>query len=316
MKNYNHLQTFKFVPVGPKRYVVSEDIKELLKKWVNGRDFKLPSESFFVDLRQKMEKKLGNIFGDEYCEIDFVYENNLKLMMDSLVWELFKRGISFDKVYMSNFPIMNKINISRLVDNNLKDIGLGSSLSEESIDEQFQKISEVATKQNLLLADDVIFSGEGIIEMIKKIETFGGKVTEIYAGVIIKKGFDAIRKVFPDINFTSYVFYEEVIDEVCERDFYAGVPFSGRLIGENDLPISPETGAPYFAPFGDAEKWASIPKDKVEDWSKFCLKQSIRLWEEIERVSDRPVYCNDLTRRPRLIPNDSSRIVYRLRDFL
>ena len=44
-------------------------------------------------------------------------------------------------------------------------------------------------------------------------------------------------------------------------------------------------GAPYFYPFGKPEQWASIPSDKAEEFSLFCLTQTLIMWEKIERES-------------------------------
>lgn len=300
-----------------KRYVVSEDIGILLAKWATEKNFTLPSDDFLANLRRAMLAKLKDIFYEKNCAINWEKENNLMRFVRDFKPRS-KYNICLDKVYAVKFADF-QLDISRLVDTDLNDTGLGSSALKGNIDEQLLKFNLWSKKDatnNLVLVDDVIFSGEGMVEIIKKIENLGGKVTDILASIIIRNGFDTILQAFPNIYFTSYVFYEDVVDEVCERDFYAGIPYSGRLIGKNGLSIAPETGAPYFAPFGNAEKWASIPKDRVADWSKFCLKQSIKLWEEIEKVSGKPVFSNDLTRRPRFIPNDNSRFVEQLKKFL
>lgn len=102
--------------------------------------------------------------------------------------------------------------------------------------------------------------------------------------------------------------YEEVIDEVCERDFYPGVPFSGRLLVNHE-----NVGVPYLLPFGHPGKWASIPDRWQVSFSGFCLQQTIRLFEEIERCSDRMVGCSELGRMVATLPRDGTRFVEALR---
>jgi hypothetical protein len=87
-------------------------------------------------------------------------------------------------------------------------------------------------------------------------------------------------------------FYEDVIDEVCERDFYPGVPMSGRLLAGVG-----NWGAPYIKPFGNPEKWASIPSEHVADFSWLCLENAVALFETIEQLSGRSVHIEDLDRR-------------------
>lgn len=67
----------------------------------------------------------------------------------------------------------------------------------------------------------------------------------------------------PNRSFLCLKTYSEIIDEVCERDFYLGLPYSGRsLIGNNNI------GFPYFLPFGKLRDWASIPSEFQNDFSK------------------------------------------------
>ena len=52
--------------------------------------------------------------------------------------------------------------------------------------------------------------------------------------------------------------------------------------------------APYFLPFGNPVERASIPKEYANYFSHSCIKRSIALWEEIERLSQRKILIGDL----------------------
>ena len=105
--------------------------------------------------------------------------------------------------------------------------------------------------------------------------------------------------------------YSEVIDEICERDFYPGVSLSGRLLVGNE-----NIGLPYVLPFGNAEKWASIPTEWQEPFSQFCIQQTIRLFKAIEHCSGRIVRCCDLARKVIFLPIGSTRYIEELCRFL
>ena len=70
----------------------------------------------------------------------------------------------------------------------------------------------------------------------------------------------------------------DVIDQICERDFYFGIAGSGIMIRtDNGL-----YKAPYFKPYGNPNERASIPKEYENYFSKGCLERSIYLWEQID----------------------------------
>ena len=85
-------------------------------------------------------------------------------------------------------------------------------------------------------------------------------------------------------------------DEICKRDFFACVPMSGRMLIDNEGVV---WSAPYFKPFGDPQKWASIPESAVAEFSKFALKQSILLWQKVEDLSQATISTNIVPRKIR-----------------
>ncbi len=128
---------------------------------------------------------------------------------------------------------------------------------------------------------------ERIIELLANV---GISVPVVCAGIGIQDGVS--RVLSPKTKVECAKIYIEVIDEVCERDFYPGVPFSGRsLIGESNI------GLPYIIPFGKPRKWASIPTYFHKEFSKFCIDQAIILFEEIQRISNKEVCCSDIERK-------------------
>ena len=148
------------------------------------------------------------------------------------------------------------------------------------------------------LVDDVIFSGTVLERIINLLSRINIQVPIICAGIGIGEGINRIKATKRQVRCVRT--YEKVIDEVCERDFYPGVPLSGRLLagGEN-------IGIPYLLPFGNPESWASIPSQQAANFSKFCLRQTISLFDEIERGSDKQVFCRNLGRKVIGLPMDA-----------
>lgn len=86
---------------------------------------------------------------------------------------------------------------------------------------------------------------------------------------------------------------KEVIDQICERDFYFGIAQSGISVRNNDGKVCK---APYFVPFGNPVERASIPKEQEIFFSEGCIKRSIALWESVKKM----IYVKDL---PEIIMN-------------
>ncbi|MFH0806358.1 MAG: hypothetical protein V1885_01385, partial [Candidatus Brennerbacteria bacterium] len=206
------------------------------------------------------------------------------------------------------------LEVTRLTGEDMKSTGQGSR-NADSIEAQLNFLKN-AVEGPITLVDDVLFSGDSVCDLIRMIQTSGIEIERVFAGISTHGAAQKIHERYPKISmFSALHFSHEVIDEICERDFYAGVPFSGRLIGNNGIAHVPERGLPYFQPFADkahAKEWSSVPLEHVEEWSHFCRMQSIVLWVAIEEYSKRKVLCNDLSRRPHPIPCDDSRFVDRL----
>ena len=269
-----------------KPYVISEDIHILLGKWTEQKGFQLPSMDFFEQLRIEMRKFLENIFG--IGMVDMIPADELREGMEMILRMLGSPIVSMDRVYVPTEP---DIQVARVVDEKLNDLGTQNRFKTPLIKTQ---ISEVRRKyRKVVLVDDVLFSGKVMVEIIDLLRAKGVDVPVVVVGIAIGEGLERVR-----LETSSEVIavrsYAEVTDEICERDFYPGVPLCGRLVSNPFI----ERGAPYLHPFGKPKEWASVPHGKTLEFSEFCLRQSVKLWEEIEKASGRPPYCYELERIP------------------
>lgn len=286
-------------------YVISEDIHILLDEWARNRGFMLSSKKFFKELRKEMREYLEQIFGLDNA--DRVSATELRGGMRKLIRQAKLPAVSMDRVYVQTTP---GIQVARIVDDNLNDCGIGLRFGELSIQEQLLNIKS-KFKEIVLLVDDVLFSGKVMVEIIESLEKMGVKVPLVVVGIAIGEGEKRVKDRTKSKVF-SVRYYKEVIDEICERDFYPGVPLSGRLVSGTKF----ETGAPYLLPFGKPHEWASIPREKEKEFSVFCLRQTIKLWKAIEKASGKIVRCCDLERVPLGISYNKKRFVNELRRVL
>lgn len=265
-----------------KPYIVSGDIHILLSRWAQKKDFILPQPIFFSHLRKEFSTYMQILFP---C-FEFIEEQEILRHMDLVRTAMELPCLSLDPVYSGGNL---SIDITRKVDSRGLDVGLYRRFDSAPLCEQLKNLQSQGLKE-VCLFDDVIFSGELLKKIIKLLSGFGIHVPAICAGVIIGDKIDSITR-----NREVHCFkkYPQVIDEVCERDFYMGIPYGGRSL----FRTKENMGLPYILPFGNPTQWASIPTEYTEDFSRFCLGQSISLFKEIEKTSDKEICCSDIERK-------------------
>ncbi|MFA6533970.1 MAG: phosphoribosyltransferase [Patescibacteria group bacterium] len=281
-----------------KPYIVSADIKLLLAAWAakNPEAIKLPGDDFFQGLRADFSACLRRIFP----RFELIGETELVSGVKELVekWICPPAALSavptvaLDRVY---YPVPDfSINLTRTMGDRQSEIQLRPRQSFSDLDLQIgaiaRGIDDLWPERKVVLIDDVIFAGEQIELVTKALAAKNIKVVAVVAGIGIDEGRHRIQALghYP-VNCVRY--YSEVIDQICERDFYPGVPFSGRTVAAGP---DRNIGMPYLRPFGDPRRWASIGEE--HDFSRFCLRQAIKLWQEIERLSGRQLLAKDLPR--------------------
>jgi hypothetical protein len=284
-----------------KPYVVSADICLLMKEWAVREAFVLPSKEFFDQLREDFSRHMRGFFSN----FEFVSENEIANGLSDLVANSCLPILSLDRAYCKselNFEI------ARLVDKYGRDRGLGHRAGTSSLWQQIKKL-QINGVDEVAIVDDVLFSGALLERVIDLLSRVGIQVPLICVGIGIGDGIERISSAKREVLCVRS--YNQVIDEVCERDFYPGVPLSGRLLIGND-----NIGVPYILPFGNPRDWASIPSEHTAIFSKFCLHQTISLFDEIERCSGKSVLCQDLERKVIGLPIDDTSYTDVLRKIL
>jgi len=265
-----------------KPYIVSADIYLLLNKWAKQKNFVLPEKEFFSELRKEFSSYMLQIFPF----FEFISEEEISRHIMEVTYNSNLHCVSLDPIYFScNFSIelTRKVNLQGI------DQGLQHRFGSDSLQKQLSQLKSHKIKE-ICLVDDVIFSGSLMERVIKLLSHIGIDVPVVCAGIGIQEGVNRIVSHNRKINCGKV--YNEVVDEVCERDFYLGIPYSGRsLAGSENI------GLPYILPYGKPEKWASIPLELQEAFSEFCINQTITLFEEIQKNSNRKICCSDIERK-------------------
>ncbi len=279
-------------------YVVSADIGLLLENWANQNGFIAPSDEFFSRLRESFSVQMRRIFPS----FELVSEREIALGLAKLAAESGLPTVSLENVYLKSEL---KFEITRSVNEKGESCGWVNRPGTPPMPRQIKSLRDSGVKEAVLV-DDVIFSGK-MIEMAADILLKAGiKVPLVCAGIGIAEGIRHIDGNRREVRCARV--FDQVIDEVCERDFYPGTPLSGRFLAG-----SANIGVPYIAPFGNLQDWASVPSEHVTSFSAFCLDKTIEIFGEIEKCSGKPVLCQDLARKVFGLPVNGTRYTDSLR---
>ena len=265
-----------------KPYVVSADSRGLLNQWAKKNRLTLPDDDYFEGMLRDLENALGQYF----AKVDIVPEDFLRQGLNGLIKNSPVPVVSLDRAYIN--PKQNNLigflDATRTVDSNLNSTGLGSRALEISLERQIGQLASSQSGKAIALADDVIFEGKTMLQLAQKLRSKGIIVDTIYSGITIKEGKELLEQ--NGVRVDSLLEYDQVIDEICERDFVVGSPYSGRSVVNGQGIIE---GAPYLYPFGKPVEWASIPQEDAINFSLFALYQSLQLWTKTEQLSGQSI---------------------------
>lgn len=264
-------------------YVISQDAQLLLQDWAKTRGFVVPSEVSLVS--EELTGYLRQIFP----LVELVSAGELQSGMSRLVSKTGLTSVTLDRVY---FQSKLHLDVTRAVDEHGDDAGVVARHGFKPLSEQVSDLKiSLQGQHEVVLVDDVIFSGGLLLELIDLLKAQGINVPVVVAGVAIGEGIGVLKNCGIEVHAVRG--FSTVIDEICERDFLPGVPLSGRTVAG----IGKE-GAPYILPFGRPQAWASIPEVWEQEFSKFCLNLAAGVFDHIGQASGRQILPRDLERCP------------------
>lgn len=175
------------------------------------------------------------------------------------------------------------------------------SRTKESIDKQLNNIINRFCGKKIILADDVVFSGNVLRFIIDKLNKGGVEVVGIITSICTDSSYEYFNNCLKYGIRTNYIMGNDVVDQVCERDFYFGIAGGGIMVDiDNKL-----YKAPYFKPFGNPNERASIPEKYEDSFSYECLRRSLNLWEEVEKLKGDIVLASSLPEEIVGVSNDT-----------
>lgn len=194
--------------------------------------------------------------------------------------------VSLDKIYINP----DEENIYFLDCTRINGTNEIISRNNESLDSQIFRISKKLFNREIVIADDVIFSGSVLRNIINRFSLLGVKVVGVISSICTQEAYDYFNIALENGIKTNYILENDVIDQICERDFYFGIAGSGILVETDDGLVK----APYFKPYGNPCERASIPNEYEKYFSEGCIDRSLYLWESIDKQKNQSTMVRDL----------------------
>lgn len=301
-----------------KFYVLTGDLDHVVGQWCQQNHLKPPSRKGFEKLRQSFHKDLENVVRKtaEHSGSDLEVQFTNRKQFSWLTKEKNDKGfwIALDDVYI---PIADfNIGMTRIYDKH-GECQLGHGFRPEtdadSIENQIKncrtKYVNAGSPKRVVLADDGTFTGSTIADMLGRLRDVEIKVTEVCMAFATFEGKAKIEKVIE--KESRRILYhvgtdakkDSILDWVCERDFFVGVPRSGRTTGARGIdgvPVpfaKPIIAFPYVKPWGPMSEGANISFGQKE-FSSRLTSYSIQLWEAIQKVNGITLTVAQLPRFP------------------
>jgi hypothetical protein len=250
------------MPELQKQYIVSGDLRFLMRKWAREHNFDIPSRKFFEALSDELVRELRGIFEPLGIKVTPLLFGDLKSSMINTMKREAKDLpiISVDTVYVDNPDLLfDCTRIERCQRDqfcsdqdrwkrNWEKIGTGPRAGAATIHNQLQKIvtnDHIRGVRRVVIVDDGTWSRETLhsLEELLLSETPSIMVEKFILCIdindVVEPVFDPEHPIYtlraPIVSIGKrFVFDRRAIhDWICERDFYPGAPQSGRTVGKS-----------------------------------------------------------------------------------
>lgn len=282
-------------------YIVSSDVELLTQHWAPTASLIAPDHGFFVEQEAELVEQLTRFTN---TSVEVVPSRHLIRGITAHIAKTAMQVVSMDRAYIDGEEGVDYfLDVTRAVDSRLED--LEDIVARPGFPSYEQQVEGFRTSQNtpICIVDDVLYSGKCMKDVIKRLATVNRQVKKVIVGIGIQDGIDEIEGMQGhNIEVACVDTYSAVLDEVCERDFVAGSPMSGRTLIADDGTVS---AVPYFPRFGSA-KWASITEENILEYARFGSRFSAQHWDEMERINGRRISGKEVPRPIRDLINSLS----------
>lgn len=239
-------------------YVISQDMEH----WRDG-EFSLDRQNLDT-FRTTLEQDLSELGK----RVEWVEYETLSQGISRLALSTQLPKISLDRYYVDPRSNFEMLDITRGTDSTFGTTSYVGRMGSDTLSSQFDGLGQKFYGQEVALVDDVLFSGEMAGYIVSELKKRKVRVATVMVGIAI--GNNSINQWAEPVELESVVQYDEVEDELCERDFTTH-DNSGRILTDIDA------RALYWIPkpFSDHEKMASLPATNIQDFYLKSLERNV-----------------------------------------
>ncbi len=266
----------------------------------------VPDKSFINDLRDDFKEEAKKAYE---ADVTIVSEEEMAYYMNQFVnnYKGLIPIVSMDEIYIDcDEKNIFALDCTRMTGQK-KLVSRLNPLDVNGVSKQIERLANIFKRRDcneVILVDDVVFSGSVISQISALFEEEDVKVVGVVTAISTEDAYVKFNKEMKYGMQCGYLMGQDVVDEICERDFYFGVAQSGMSILVNGKVYK----APYFLPFGDPIARASVPEDKAESFSKSCVNRSYLLMKKIQDDSNKTILMKDLP-EPILNTNENEEVL-------
>ena len=287
-----------------KLYVVTHDLGMRIQNLRSlGLETPEADHLFFGSFQDELKAKISKILPDVK-----VVSYDMKSLGEKIWAEAVKHQASLkDCVVLSTCAELasprrgHLIEVNRIVNHDGDVIGLGPRPGNPSLNDQIAGIARAVQGKQVVLIEDGAFSGQTLEYVIGRLLSHRINVSAVVVGICFPSAIKKISSTFRG-NFVVIEESTKPFEWMPDHDFIPFAPNCGRVFGGNFgnevLPHYSHDGLsycfPYVRPFGNPAKWASIPTDHVGEFSLFCVRKALELFELLEEMNDREITISDL----------------------
>ena len=252
----------------------------------------IPSEEQIETVRKNFEKDVNRIFNEE---VTIFSEDEMEDLLYNSIDESEEFSIvSLDKIYFNKKRSNDFYLDCTRLEGSSKLVARNNPDSSNGVEKQIKRISKKVKargKNEIIIVDDVVFSGNVLRTLIEIFMENGVKVSGVRSAISTEESYNYFNRHLSKGLRCGCILGKDVIDQVCERDFYFGIAQSGISIKDDSGKIMK---SPYFKPFGNPIQRASIPKEAEKFFSNGCIMRSMYIWKCIEENSKNKIFIKDL----------------------
>lgn len=310
--------------VGAPVYVITEDVPELVARWAEQRRLAAPEPGLMQQLLGELAGEVQQALrgGGVEANVHVHGYTEMRPALESRVRGYLARGfmvVAFDRVYYPPDVGTSYSPTRAVLWRNEGWCGRSYQVAKAGTLPLARQASDVAASWfaaddanlEVLVADDGVFEGASARRFFAELLGLGvggAALGSVIGGVSLERFLQR-----GDVNDVALVVDAvhvypsggpEVVDWVCQRDFFAGLPRSGRAVisdpGDsvalrcNGQPLS----APYWYGSGSLS-WASVPQESGERFTRACAAMTVGIFARIAELSHRgPIRCGEIAQLP------------------